>query len=149
MTNGIQEVDQEMLSTIKRHAGLGMALGIAVAIAGVLAIVSPFVAGISVALAVGVLLIAAGVSSDLARRLASEGFAVLAVDLYRRLRDSRIEDPGRWMRSLSDPEIQLSVGFTARVAHSSFFQFSYTNNFINYDNTPDLVFHVGFSQFFD
>ena len=51
--------------------------------------------------------------------------------------------------SLSDPEIQLSVGFTARVSHSSFFQFSYTNNFINYDNTPDLVFHVGFSQFFD
>lgn len=51
--------------------------------------------------------------------------------------------------SLSDPEFQASIGFTARVAHKSFFQFSYTNNLINYDNTPDLVFHAGFSQFFD
>ena len=62
MTNGIQEVDQEMLSTIKRHAGLGVVLGIVIAIAGILAIVSPFVAGLSVAIAVGVLLIASGVS---------------------------------------------------------------------------------------
>ena len=78
MTNGIQEVDQEMLSTIKRHAGLGMALGIAIAIAGVLAIVSPFVAGISVALAVGVLLIAAGVSRlFLAFKMGSFGHGLL------------------------------------------------------------------------
>ena len=55
MTNGIEEVDREMLSTIKRHAGLGMALGIGIAIAGVLAIMSPFVAGLSVAIVVGVL----------------------------------------------------------------------------------------------
>lgn len=78
MTNGIQEVDQEMLSTIKRHAGLGMALGIAIAIAGVLAIVSPFVAGLSVALAVGVLLIAAGVSRlFLAFKMGSFGHGLL------------------------------------------------------------------------
>jgi len=32
MTNGIEEVDQDMLSTIKRHAGLGMALGIGFAL---------------------------------------------------------------------------------------------------------------------
>jgi carboxymethylenebutenolidase len=54
---------------------------------------------------------------DLAGRLASEGFAVLAVDLYRRLGDVRIEDPGDWMRSLSDPdalsEIQAAVDFLA------------------------------------
>ena len=52
---------------------------------------------------------------DLARRLAREGFAVLAVDLYRRLGGSRIEDPGHWMRCLSDPdmlaEVQNAVDF--------------------------------------
>ena len=62
MTNGIEEVDQDMLSTIKRHAGLGMALGIGIAIAGVLAIISPLVAGLSVTIAVGVLLIVSGAS---------------------------------------------------------------------------------------
>ena len=62
MTDAIEQVDQEMLGTIKRHAGLGMALGIGIAIAGVLAIVSPLVAGLSVTIAVGVLLIVSGVS---------------------------------------------------------------------------------------
>ena len=62
MANGIQEVDQEMLSTIKRHAGLGMALGIGIVIAGVLAVMTPFVAGLSVTIAVGVLLMVSGVS---------------------------------------------------------------------------------------
>ncbi|MDH3625923.1 MAG: HdeD family acid-resistance protein [Myxococcales bacterium] len=62
MTNGIEEVDQDMLSTIKRHAGLGMALGIGIAIAGVLAVISPLVAGLSVTIAVGALLIVSGIS---------------------------------------------------------------------------------------
>ena len=62
MTNGIEAVDQEMLGTIKRHAGLGMALGIGIVIAGVLAVFSPLVAGLSVTIAVGVLLIVSGVS---------------------------------------------------------------------------------------
>ena len=62
MTNGVEQVDQEMLSAIKRNAGLGVALGIVIAIAGILAIVSPFVAGLSVTIAVGVLLIVSGVS---------------------------------------------------------------------------------------
>jgi uncharacterized membrane protein HdeD (DUF308 family) len=62
MTNGIEEADQEMLTTIKRHAGLGIVVGILVVIAGFLALFSPLVAGLSVAIAVGVLLIASGVS---------------------------------------------------------------------------------------
>ena len=62
MTNAMEEVDQDMLSAIKRHAGLGMALGIGIAIAGVLAIISPLIAGLSVTVAVGVLLIVSGVS---------------------------------------------------------------------------------------
>jgi len=38
MSDGIEEVGQDVLSTINRHAGLGMALGIA--IAGVLGLLS-------------------------------------------------------------------------------------------------------------
>lgn len=62
MTNGVEEVDQEMLSTIKRHAGLGIVLGIVTVVAGALAIICPFVAGLSVTIAVGVLLIVSGLS---------------------------------------------------------------------------------------
>ena len=39
-----------------------MALGIGIAIAGVLAVLSPLIAGLSVTIAVGVLLIVSGVS---------------------------------------------------------------------------------------
>jgi carboxymethylenebutenolidase len=46
---------------------------------------------------------------DLARRLAGEGFAVLAVNLYHRKGAVRIEDPGAWMRALSDPEALSDV----------------------------------------
>ncbi len=46
---------------------------------------------------------------DLANRLAEEGFAVLAVDLYRRVDDLQIDDPGAWMRGLSDVEIAADL----------------------------------------
>jgi len=47
---------------------------------------------------------------DLARRLATEGLAVLAVDLYRREAAVEIRDPGAWMRSLSDPQVLDDLG---------------------------------------
>ena len=78
MTNGVEAVDQEMLSTIKRHAGVGIAVGVVAVIAGVCAIMSPLVAGLSVAIAVGVLLVASGVSRlFLALRLGSFGVGLL------------------------------------------------------------------------
>ena len=46
---------------------------------------------------------------DLARRLAAEGFAALAVDLYRRTPDPKISDPGGWIRALSDPQVIADV----------------------------------------
>jgi len=48
-----------------------------------------------------------------ARRLAEAGFAALALDLYRR--DVKIEDPGRWMRELSDPDVLGDVAAAARL----------------------------------
>ena len=54
-------------------------------------------------------------SRDIARRLAGDGFAALAVNLYRRLPEVKIEDPGRFIRGLSDPaalaEVQAAVDF--------------------------------------
>jgi carboxymethylenebutenolidase len=54
---------------------------------------------------------------DLAARLAGEGFAVLALDLYRDLPDAKIDDPARFIRELSDPsvlaDIQSAIDFLA------------------------------------
>ena len=78
MANGIQEADQEMLGTIKRHAGVGMAVGILVVVAGILALLSPLVAGLSSAIAVGVLIVASGVSRlFLAFKMGSFGHGLL------------------------------------------------------------------------
>jgi uncharacterized membrane protein HdeD (DUF308 family) len=78
MTNGAEAVDQEMLSTIKRHAGVGIAVGVLAVIAGICAIVSPMVAGLSIAIAVGVLLIVSGGSRlFLAFRMGSFGHGLL------------------------------------------------------------------------
>src|SRR5262245_39718630 len=51
---------------------------------------------------------------DYATRLASEGFAVLAIDLYRRDLPAKIEDPGAWMRALPDPQVLADLGAGAR-----------------------------------
>ena len=55
---------------------------------------------------------------DLARRLAADGFAVLALDLYHREREVKITDPGRWIRGLSDPvvlsDVQAAIDHLAR-----------------------------------
>ncbi len=52
-----------------------------------------------------------------ARSLAEEGFGVLALDLYRRLDSVTIDNPGEWIRALSDPEIledvQAGIDFLA------------------------------------
>lgn len=58
---------------------------------------------------------------DLARRLAEEGFSVLALDLYRREREVRIENPGEWMRGLSDPQVlsDVQAGIDFLAAHPS------------------------------
>jgi carboxymethylenebutenolidase len=56
---------------------------------------------------------------DLSTRLAGEGFAVLALDLYRRLPEARIEDPARFIRALSDPALlaEIQAGIDLLAAH--------------------------------
>lgn len=52
---------------------------------------------------------------DIARRLAACGFNVLAIDLYRREDEVRIDDPGQWMQELSDPDIGRDIEEAARL----------------------------------
>jgi carboxymethylenebutenolidase len=58
---------------------------------------------------------------DVAARLAAEGFAVLALNLYRRLAEVKIADPGRFIRALDDREVlgdvQAAADFLA--AHAA------------------------------
>ena len=61
MAHEIQVVDREMVDTIKTHAGIGIVAGIVIAIAGVLTLVAPLAAGLSIAIAVGVLLVVTGI----------------------------------------------------------------------------------------
>jgi carboxymethylenebutenolidase len=46
---------------------------------------------------------------ELARRLAQAGFTTLAIDLYRRTPQLKIDEPGAFMRELSDPEVLSDV----------------------------------------
>ena len=61
MSENIQTVSSAFLEEIRKHAGLAIVMGIIVLITGILAIGSPLVAGISVAMIVGVLLIVGGI----------------------------------------------------------------------------------------
>lgn len=80
MTNENQAVDQEMLGTIKRHAGVGTGVGILLVVAGLLALLSPLAAGLSVAIVVGLLIIASGVSRlFLAFKMGSFGHGLLVL----------------------------------------------------------------------
>lgn len=55
---------------------------------------------------------------DLARRLAQEDFAVLAIDLYRRESEVKIENPGEWMRALSDTQVLEDVQAAVDFLHA-------------------------------
>lgn len=62
MSQEMENVGTEFVDGVKRNAGLAIVVGVILLIVGVLAIGSPFVAGISVTLAVGAMLIIGGVS---------------------------------------------------------------------------------------
>jgi carboxymethylenebutenolidase len=53
-------------------------------------------------------------SRALAADLAAEGFGVLEIDLYRALGEVEIDDPGRFIRSLSDAEVLADLEAGAR-----------------------------------
>ena len=58
---------------------------------------------------------------DIARRLAADGFAALAIDPYRKTGKGEITDPLAWIRTLSDPLVLETVqdGIDALAAHAA------------------------------
>lgn len=61
MPDNGQSIRSEFFGEIRKHAGLTLLMGVIVVILGFLAIGSPLVAGLSVALAVGILLLIGGI----------------------------------------------------------------------------------------
>ena len=62
MSQDLQTMDTPFLDAVKKNTGLTIAAGIIVLLMGIFALGSPFVAGVSVALMVGILLIIGGIS---------------------------------------------------------------------------------------
>jgi uncharacterized membrane protein HdeD (DUF308 family) len=61
MTDQLDSAQSELLDRIKQNTGMVMTIGIVMLIIGVLSIASPLVAGLSIAITIGVLLILGGV----------------------------------------------------------------------------------------
>ncbi len=80
MANGAGVVGQKLLGAVKAHAGIAVGVGIALIVTGALAICAPFVAGVSVMLAIGALLFVGGIALGvLALRVGAfgQGFPLL------------------------------------------------------------------------
>jgi uncharacterized membrane protein HdeD (DUF308 family) len=61
MSQEIQNIDSTFLNEVKKNSGLTIAVGIIVVLMGIFAMGSPFIAGVSLAIAVGFMLIIGGV----------------------------------------------------------------------------------------
>lgn len=62
MSQEFQNIDSTFLNEIKKNSGLTIAMGIIVLLMGMFAMGSPFIAGVSLAIAVGFMLVIGGVS---------------------------------------------------------------------------------------
>ena len=60
MSEKIQNIDSAFLEEIKKNSGLTIAMGVIVLLMGLLAMGSPFIAGLSIAMVVGILFIIGG-----------------------------------------------------------------------------------------
>lgn len=73
MSQEVQNVDSTILNEVKKNSGLTILLGIIVLLMGIFAMGSPFVAGVSLAIAVGFMLIIGGISQLVFALKASTG----------------------------------------------------------------------------
>ena len=62
MSESVENADMGLVGAIRRNAGLTVASGAILVIAGLLAILSPFVAGVSITIMVGAMLALSGIS---------------------------------------------------------------------------------------
>ena len=62
MSESAKNIDAGLVGAIRRNAGLTVASGVVLVVAGLLAILSPFVAGLSITIMVGAMLAVSGIS---------------------------------------------------------------------------------------
>lgn len=62
MSESAENIDAGLVGAIRRNAGLTVASGVVLVVAGLLAILSPFVAGLSITIMVGAMLAVSGIS---------------------------------------------------------------------------------------
>ncbi len=74
MSTELQGVSAEFMDGVKKNAGLAIALGVLTALMGISALSSPFMAGISIAMVVGIFMIIGGISQLVFAFKAGAGF---------------------------------------------------------------------------
>lgn len=72
-----QEFQMQFVEEVKRNSGLAIAMGVVVLLMGLLAMGSPLVAGISVAMVVGIVLLIGGVGQLIFAVKAGKGFSAI------------------------------------------------------------------------
>ena len=81
MSSVITAAETEFMQEIKKNAGLTIVLGVIVALMGLVAMGSPFIAGLSITIAVGILLIVGGVSEVFFAIKARSGFVSILIGI--------------------------------------------------------------------
>ena len=79
MSESTQNERTEILGEVRKNSGLTMAMGVLLLLMGILAIGSPFVAGMSVVLTVGILLVIGGVGQLVFSLIARAGIFSLII----------------------------------------------------------------------
>ncbi len=102
MTEDISSVETQFVEGIKKTAGTAIAMGIIVSLAGFIAMASPIIAGVSVAMMVGVLLLVGGVGQLLFAYKTSMGlFAIILGILTVITGGYMLSNPGAALASLT------------------------------------------------
>ncbi|HUU74434.1 MAG TPA: HdeD family acid-resistance protein [Burkholderiales bacterium] len=102
MSDNTQNVRGEFLGAVKKNSGLTIAMGLMVLLMGILAIGSPFLAGLSVVLMAGIVLIVGGVGQLIFALKARAGlFSILIAVLTFVIGGYMLANPGAALGSLT------------------------------------------------
>jgi len=74
MTDELQGISAQIMERIKENAGLAIGTGVIILIMGIMALATPMIAGISVALMVGIVMVIAGIAQLVFAFKAGQGF---------------------------------------------------------------------------
>lgn len=79
MSQGIQTLESQFMNQIKKNTGMTIAMGVLVMIMGIFAMASPFIAGVSIAMVVGIFLIVGGIAQTIFAFKAGTGLFTIII----------------------------------------------------------------------